>query len=333
MALDDARMDFTDVQQAFCSRVYPPRLDRRPGHGGMGRTGISCPDIEAACAAAAVGSRQAVMMVESGQCDVAPGVRCREDAERASWTPGRLYEPWMCQTGLTQNPQYWALNANAPHARLRHDRAATGPGRRQGEEERCSQPVTPSSGSRLTVEEILASPLVADPLRLIHDLFSRRWCWPRRSSSTRRSRTRTPPSRSRSPPACTRSSQLPALTTRARICVTPTGNPSVYRATAEAAYEQAGLGPCGHRRRRGPGRRRVLRDRVLRGARLLRARRGRTDDRGGRDRDRRAYSRSIRAAGCRRRANRSALPTYGQIYELVNATSRRGGRARSRARA
>jgi len=36
----------------------------------MGRTGISCPDIEGACGAAAAGLKLAVNMVEAGQSDI-----------------------------------------------------------------------------------------------------------------------------------------------------------------------------------------------------------------------------------------------------------------------
>jgi len=35
-ALDDARMEFRDIQQAFCSKVYLPSATGGPGHGADG---------------------------------------------------------------------------------------------------------------------------------------------------------------------------------------------------------------------------------------------------------------------------------------------------------
>ena len=55
MALEDANMDFREIQEAFCSRVYLPSATGARIMERMGRTGISCPDVEGACGAAVAG--------------------------------------------------------------------------------------------------------------------------------------------------------------------------------------------------------------------------------------------------------------------------------------
>src|SRR3990172_10764545 len=93
-ALEDANMDFRDVQRAFCSRVYLPSATGARVLERMGRTGISCPDIEGACGAAVAGLAQATMMVEAGQCDVALAYGV-EKMPKGFMDPATLYEPWQ----------------------------------------------------------------------------------------------------------------------------------------------------------------------------------------------------------------------------------------------
>ncbi|MEL0211362.1 MAG: thiolase family protein, partial [Novosphingobium sp.] len=119
-ALADANMDFREIQQAFCSRVYLPSATGARVMEVMGRTGISCPDVEGACGAAVASLQQAVMMVEAGIVDIALAFGV-EKIGKGFMPPGVLYEDWQIQMGLTQNPQYWALNAT----RHMHDYGTT----------------------------------------------------------------------------------------------------------------------------------------------------------------------------------------------------------------
>jgi acetyl-CoA C-acetyltransferase len=172
MALADAGMDFREIQQAFCSKVYLPSATGARVMERMGRTGISCPDVEGACGAAAAGLRLAVSMVETGQYDVvlAFGV---EKMPKGFMPPGQLYDDWQCMMGLTQNPQYWALNAK----RHMYEYGTT--------EEQIAKiaakakrngALNPNALFRtpMSVEQILASPLVVDPLRLFMSSETRR---------------------------------------------------------------------------------------------------------------------------------------------------------------
>lgn len=239
LALDDAGMDFRDVGQAFCSKVYLPSATGARTMERMGRTGIGCPDIEGACGAAAAGLKLAVGMVETGQCEVALAFGV-EKMPKGFMPPGQLYDGWQCLMGLTQNPQYWALNAK----RHMHDYGTTelqiakvaAKAKRNGA-------LNPNAlfRSPMTPEQILASPLVVDPLRLYM------LCSPDDGAAAVLVCSERVAHRYRSKPvevaACVHSvSQFPLLNASS-FCATPTGNPTVYAATARRAYEHAGIGP------------------------------------------------------------------------------------------
>ena len=238
-ALEDAGMEFRHIQQAFCSKVYLPSATGARVMERMGRTGISCPDVEGACGAAAAGLRQAVNMVEAGQCEIALAFGV-EKMPKGFMPPENLYEKWQCMLGLSQNPQYWALNAR----RHMHEYGTTEiqmamvavKGHRNGA-------LNPNAlfQKEITLEQVLASPMVVDPLRLFmlcspddgaaaaivcSSQAARRFdCKPVRVS------------------ACVHTiSKFPLLNASA-YCATPTDNPSVFAATAAQAYELAGLGP------------------------------------------------------------------------------------------
>lgn len=238
-ALAAADMDFADVQQAFCSRVYLPSATGARVMEVMGRTGISCPDVEGACGAAVAGLRQAVMMVEAGQVDVALAFGV-EKIGKGFMPPGILYDDWQCQMGMTQNPQYWALNA----MRHMHDYGTTAlhlakvaaKAKRNGS-------LNPKAffQQEMSVERILASPMVTDPLTLfmlcspvdgagavivVSEKFAHRYS-----------------SRPVEVAACVHAVSRFPLLNASSFCATETGHPTVYASTSRAAYEQAGIGP------------------------------------------------------------------------------------------
>ncbi|MBB5684827.1 thiolase family protein [Sphingobium boeckii] len=238
-ALADAGMDFRDVQQAFCSRVYLPSSTGARVMEVMGRTGISCPDVEGACGAAVAGLRQAVMMVEAGQVDIALAFGV-EKIGKGFMPPHILYEDWQCQMGMTQNPQYWALNA----ARHMHDYGTTA--------EQIAKVAVKAKRNgvknpkaffqrEMTVQEVLASPLVTDPLRLymlcspvdgaaavivVSDKIAHRYG-----------------SRPVEVAACVHTVSRYPLLNASSFCSTPSGHPSVYASTSASAYEAASIGP------------------------------------------------------------------------------------------
>lgn len=238
-ALRDAEMDFRDVQQAFCSRVYLPSATGARVMEVMGRTGISCPDMEGACGAAVAGLRQAVMMVETGQVDVALAFGV-EKVGKGFMPPDLLYDRWQCQLGLTQNPQYWALNA----IRHMHDYGTTelhlakvaAKAKRNG----AKNPKALFQ-AEMSVEQILASPMVVDPLRLYM------LCSPDDGAAAAIVCSDKVAHRYSSRPvevaACVHTVSKFPLLNASSFCATDAGNPSVYAMTSKQAYERAGLGP------------------------------------------------------------------------------------------
>ena len=238
-ALADANMDFRDIQQAFCSRVYLPSSTGARVMEMMGRTGISCPDVEGACGAAVVGLRQAMIMVETGQVDIALAFGV-EKIGKGFMPPNILYEDWQCQMGMTQNPQYWALNA----MRHMHDYGTTelqiaevaAKAKRNGALNPKAFFQTPMS-----VEQIMASTMVTDPLRLYM------LCSPVDGAGAAIVCNEKIAHRYSSQPvelaACIHAVSRFPLLNASSFCATPTGNPSVFASTSQAAYEHAGIGP------------------------------------------------------------------------------------------
>ncbi len=238
-ALVDANMDFRDIQQAFCSRVYLPSATGARVMEVMGRTGISCPDVEGACGAAVVGLRQAMIMVETGQVDIALAFGV-EKIGKGFMPPHILYEDWQCQMGMTQNPQYWALNA----MRHMHEYGTTelqiakvaAKAKRNGA-------LNPKAffQNPMSVEQIMASTMVTDPLRLYM------LCSPVDGAGAAIVCNEKIAHRYSSQPvelaACIHAVSRFPLLNASSFCATATGNPSVFASTSQAAYELAGIGP------------------------------------------------------------------------------------------
>ena len=238
-ALRDAGMDFRDVQQAFCSRVYLPSATGARVMEVMGRTGISCPDIEGACGAAVAGLRQAVMMVETGQVDVALAFGV-EKVGKGFMPPDILYDDWQCALGLTQNPQYWALNAKRHMYEFGTTEMQLAKVAVKAKRNGAKNPKALFQ-AEMTIEQILASPMVVDPLRLYM------LCSPDDGAAAAIVCSDKIAHRYSSRPvevaACVHTvSKFPVLNASS-FCATDAGNPSVYAMTAKLAYERAAIGP------------------------------------------------------------------------------------------
>jgi acetyl-CoA acetyltransferase len=238
-ALGESQMDFREVQSAVCGAVLAPVSTGARVMAAMGRTGITCPDIQGACSAGANALRMASIAVESGQCDVAL-VLGVDKAKKGFMPATPLYEDWQCQLGLSQNPMFWALCAK----RHMHDYGTTemhfakvaAKAKRNGA-------MNPKAlfQEAMSIEQILASKLVVDPMRLYM------LCSPSDgaaailvvSDRVAHQYTRQPIEIS----ACeTTIAPFPLMNAPA-YCATPTRNPSVYAHAAARAYEKAGLGP------------------------------------------------------------------------------------------
>lgn len=164
-ALADAGVAWTDVDEAFCSRMFLPATSGVRILTQLGRTGIPISDVEAACASGAVALRQGIAALQSGRARtvLVLGV---EKMPPGFMDPSMIYEPWQVKLGMGVNPAYWAIRAR----RHMHDFGTT---ERQiaavAEKNHRNSVENPMSMHRkpFTIDEILASKVVCDPIHLL----------------------------------------------------------------------------------------------------------------------------------------------------------------------
>ena len=239
-ALRDAGLEWKHIQIAFCARMYLPATSGVRILTQLGRTGISIMDVEAACASSGAALRQAYLAIASGAYDNAL-VLGVEKMPRGFMDPSQLYEDWQIKMGLSQNPMYWAMSARrhmedygttieqiAKVAYKNHKYSVYNPNAMYQKE--------------FTLEEILNSQLVCDPIRLLMI------CAPNEGAAAAVLCTKEIAPRHNPKPvdiaACVHKVALyndwrvPARSMSARV-----NNPHITELTAREAYEMAGIGP------------------------------------------------------------------------------------------
>lgn len=242
MALKDANMSWTDVQLAYCARCYLPSSTGARIGAMLGKTGISIADVEAACASGGVALKQGVLAVQAGACDIAV-VMGVEKMPRGFMEPATLgYEPWQIYLGLTTNPGYWAMNAR----RHMHEYGITelhlAKVAYKNHRNSVHNPYAMYQKA-FTMEEILNSPVVCAPTRLLEV------CAPNEGAAALVLCSREKAQKYTSKPvtiaACAHSLPLyssdfrgPTYQLSARIL-----HPNPCVMTARRAYEQAGISP------------------------------------------------------------------------------------------
>lgn len=164
MALQDAGLSWKDIEIAYCSTMYLPATSGARIMRPLGATGIPICDVEAACASGGVAIRQAVSALESGQYDVAL-VLGVEKMPRGFMDPLMLYERWQVEMGMSTNPSYWAMRAR--RHMYEHGTTETQIAKVAFKNHRNSvhNPFAMYQ-KEFTLDEILNSPLVCDPIRL-----------------------------------------------------------------------------------------------------------------------------------------------------------------------
>jgi acetyl-CoA acetyltransferase len=164
-ALDDAGMDWCQIEAAYFSSMYLPATSGARTLKSLGETGITICDVEAACASGGVALRQGVTSIMAGEADTVLVVGA-EKMPRGFMDPSMIYEDWQIAMGLTVNPSYWALRAQ------RH-MYEFGTSERQiaqvAEKNHLNSTANPYAmyQKHFSVDEILNSPLVCDPIRLL----------------------------------------------------------------------------------------------------------------------------------------------------------------------
>ena len=240
-ALLEAGLTWPDIQAAYLSRMYLPATSGARILSRLGGTDISIVDIEAACASGGAALRQAVLAIRSGEVDtvLVLGV---EKMPRGFMDPSMIYADWQVRMGMSMNPAYWSMRAR----RHMHEFGTT--------EEQIATVAwknhrnsveNPNAMYRkaFTMEQILGSKLVCDPIRLLEI------CAPNDGAAavvlTTAGRARELGGEPVTIAACAHTIarysadfRCPADSMSATIA-----NPGPTEVTALKAYEQAGFGP------------------------------------------------------------------------------------------
>ena len=165
MALKDANLGWRDIQAAYCSEMYLPATSGARILKPFGATGIPICDVEAACASGGVALKQAMLGIEAGAYDIAL-VLGVEKMPRGFMDPLMLYERWQVDMGMSTNPSYWAMRAR----RHMHEYGTTdmhiAKVAYKNHKNSVHNPYAMYQ-KEFSLEEILGSPLVCDPIHLL----------------------------------------------------------------------------------------------------------------------------------------------------------------------
>ncbi|RJQ28173.1 MAG: thiolase family protein [Peptococcaceae bacterium] len=164
-ALNDAGMEWKDVQAAFCGSVYQGTGSGHQAIKEVGLTGIPIINVENACSSCASAFRLAYQMVAAEIYDVVIAVGM-EKMPRGP-IPSTAFRPWELKLGFNVQPANYALTTlqymKETGATIEDFSLVAVKNRKNGAlnpNARFQKPVT--------LEEVMNSRLVAAPLRLLH---------------------------------------------------------------------------------------------------------------------------------------------------------------------
>ncbi|MFC2032090.1 thiolase family protein [Chloroflexota bacterium] len=164
LALKDANISWTDIQAAYCSKMYLPATSGARIMKPLGATGISICDVEAACASGGVGLKQAMLSIQAGLYDLVL-VLGVEKMPRGFMDPGMIYYDWQIKMGMSTNPSYWAMRAKKHMAEFGTTDEQIAKIAYKNHKNSVYNPYAMYQ-KEFTMEEILGSPLVCDPIHL-----------------------------------------------------------------------------------------------------------------------------------------------------------------------
>jgi len=233
-ALADARIGRDGFQAAFCGTVYSGVAAGHKVLTALGLSGVPIVNVEAGCASGGAALALGAAQVASGRYD-AVLVFGMEKMPRGI-IRSSFFEPWREEAGLAATPAYFALRAQ----RLMLESDVTVEDLARVSEKNHRHGVhNPHAMYRkaMSVTEILASPVVCDPLRLLM------LCSPNEGAAA--VVLTAAPSRVRVAAAALRShragSVLGEHTPMSGLA--EDGVPAPTEMAARDAYEEAGIGP------------------------------------------------------------------------------------------
>jgi acetyl-CoA acetyltransferase len=224
-------------QAAFCGTAYSGVAAGHKVLGAIARTGMPIVDVEAGCASGGAALMLAAGAIRAGQydCVLVFGIeKMPRGIIRSSF-----FEPWREQAGLAATPAYFALRAQ----RLLRESGLT--------KEHLAQVVVKNRGhgvnnpdamfrSAVTIEQVLASRLVCEPLHL--------WmlCSPNEGAAAVVLRAGPSTSTTVTLEAAVLRSHLPGSVLGEATPLAGIDDSAITPPTtlaADAAYEEAGIGP------------------------------------------------------------------------------------------
>jgi acetyl-CoA acetyltransferase len=236
-ALADAGVGRGAVQAAFCGTVYGGVATGHKVLTALGGSGMPIVNVEAGCASGGAALSLAAAQVASGQHDTVLvfGVeKMPRGMIRSSF-----FEPWREEAGLAATPAYFALRAQRlmleSDVSARDLAAVSAKNHAHGVENPYAM-----YRKAISVDEVLASPLVCEPLRLLM------LCAPNEGAAAVVVAAR--------PPAA-RPVRIAAAVLRSHLAGSVLGEhtplsglagdvvPTPTEMAARAAYEAAGIGP------------------------------------------------------------------------------------------
>jgi acetyl-CoA C-acetyltransferase len=165
MALQDAGIGWKDIEAAYCSTMYLPATSGARIMRPLGATGIPICDVEAACASGGVAMKQAMSGLKAGEYDIAL-VLGVEKMPRGFMDPLMLYERWQVEMGMSTNPSYWAMRARRHMYEYGTTELHIAKVAYKNHRNSVNNPYAMYQKA-FTLDEILDSPLVCDPIRLL----------------------------------------------------------------------------------------------------------------------------------------------------------------------
>jgi len=164
-ALNDAGLNWNQMQMAYLARMFLPATSGARILRQLGSTTIPICDVEAACASGGVALRQAALAIRSGEIDLALVIGV-EKMPPGFMDPSAIYEPWQIEMGLCAGPAYWAMRAREHmHAYGTTEKHIA----QVAVKNHRNSVYNPLAMYRraYSLEEILASRMVCDPIRLL----------------------------------------------------------------------------------------------------------------------------------------------------------------------
>jgi acetyl-CoA acetyltransferase len=242
-ALRDAGVEWKQIQAAYLSRMYLPATSGARILRRLGSTDISITDIEAACASGGAALRQGVLAIRSGEVDLVMVLGC-EKMPRGFMDPSMIYSQWQIELGMSLNPAYWSMRAQrhmydygttelqiAKVAYKNHKNSVHNPYAMYRKE--------------FSLEEILASPPVCDPIRRLEICAPDDGAAAVIIASAKRARELGASGRAINIAACCHSIARYSADFRcpADSMSATANNPGPTEVTGKQAYERASLGP------------------------------------------------------------------------------------------